>query len=150
MNKMCNTTKEVQELILIYNSLMSIFKDNKNTYTILLDYQANKLMFQMSDDKDFNITKYASCNKVMAAEAIDSIRNNFILNHDITLPQIGPQGIKFPDMNFYSYIMCHHLKNTKFDLIITARTKDDEERMEIAQEKAMQKHNKQMSLLKKD
>lgn len=137
--------KDLEQLIKIYNFAMNLFKDDDNIYKILLDYNKNTLTFEMKNNKDFSITKQVSCNRIKATETIDLIRNNFILNHDITLPQRGKISIKLPDTNFYSFVMCHNIKNTKFDLYVVIRTKEDEKRMEIAQEKAMQKHNEQVT-----
>ena len=130
---------ELEQVINLYSYLMELFKYDKNNYTILLDYQNNTLTFDMKNKKDFKITKFVNCDKYSAEKTIDLIRNNFIINHDITLPLRGMQTIKLPDINFYSYIMCHHLKNNKFDLIVTIRTKDDEKRMDEAQNKIFMK-----------
>lgn len=141
--------KDLEQLINIYNVLMTLFKDDDNIYKILLDYKENRLSFQMTNDKNFTITKYVNCNKLEAAKAIDLIRNNFIFNHEIKLPQKGKISIKLPDLNYYSYIMCHNIKNTKFNLYVTIRTKEDEKRMEIAQEKARKKIDEQITYKKR-
>ena len=136
--------KDLKQLINLYNFFMTLFKDDDNIYKIILDYKENKLSFQMSNDKNFIITKHVNCNQLEAVETIDLIRNNFILNHEISSSQKGKISLKLPDVNYYSYIMCHTLKNTKFDLCVNVITKEDEKRMNIAQEKALQKQNEQV------
>ena len=141
--------KDLEHLINIYNFFMTLFKDDNNIYKIILDYKDNKLSFEMTNDKNFSITKHVKCNKIEAAETIDLIRNNFILNHEINIPFKGKIVIKLPDINTYSYIMCHNIKNTKFDLFVTIRDKEDEQRMNEAHQKAIDKHNEQITKQKR-
>lgn len=140
--------KDLEQLVKLYNFLMILFEDDQNIYKILLDYNRNKLAFEMTNNKNFTITKQVNCSKLEATEIMDLIRNNFIFNHDITLPQRGKISIKLPDTNFYSYVMCHNIKNTKFDLYVVVRSKDDEDRMEIAQQKALKKYNEKITYKK--
>ena len=45
--------------------------------------------------------------------------------------------------------MTHNIKNTKFDLFVTIRDKEDEQRMNEAHQKAIDKHNEQITKQKR-
>lgn len=137
--------ENIRRLINQYVCNMNLLREDDKRYTIIVDYDAidENLVLTINDgdsysmvDKNnyqFNLTMSAKCNSYEANFATEFIRDNFIANHSISIPEIGPM---YFNNNMYN---CHHLKNTRFDLIISLNNYNDYENAYIAQEKAKRK-----------
>ena len=142
--------ENVKRLVNQYLCNMNFLRDDNNNYTIFINYNeiSSCLFLQVIDgdsysmaskaNNSFKLVLNAKCNYLEAIDAINYIRDNFIENHSITIPEIGPMPIRINNTN-YNYINCHHLRNTRFDLIITLKTENCFECAYIAQEKAKRK-----------
>lgn len=129
--------EKVQSFMSLFNAILEELKTNPNQYFIYIDSEENsqnhcmkKYSISIKDYynnpifyKDLYITKEK------LTEITNQIRDNFIENHAISLPSIHKN-----EMNDTFY---HHLKNTKFELIIHIQNENDYKDALEAQEKAL-------------
>lgn len=143
--------KNYQTFINVYKALIEDFKNDDYKYSIVLDYKDDMFNFSISNDLDeFVFSKKITMSIDDASFLIDEIRNDFIFSHKITLPGIKNDfKIKLPNLNKYSYVRCHHIKNTKFDIVVVIRNRSDENRALMAQKEALTKLEDEFKVLKK-
>lgn len=122
-------------------TILDCMNDN-NKYNITIDYNDNELCFIMCNRNTLEVilSKRINIGLIESRNFIDKIRSDFIANHHISSPEINMYDIKLPSINC-SYIMCHHIQNTKFDLMVTIRNENDKVRAKISQQMAIEKIN---------
>lgn len=142
--------ENIKRLVSQYLCNMRLLADDNKRYTIILNYNDmyNNLFLQICEGDNYSIINKknnsfkliinAECDYLEASEAINIIRNDFIQNHNIAIPEIGPMPVRIDDTNYY-YINCHHLRNTRFDFLVTLKTDNCFENAYIAQERAKRK-----------
>lgn len=126
--------KQFNDFFNIYALVIEDCINDENKYDILVDYINGSFscIIRNKETKEITYSKKIVTNYLEANLAIDTIRNNFIFNHFISLPGINNNS----DLNS---IKVHNLMNTKFNLLITLRNGNDLERAYIAQKYALDK-----------
>ncbi|MEG2028830.1 MAG: hypothetical protein RRY16_02360 [Bacilli bacterium] len=140
INSQTSNNIDLKNFFEIYKLMIADCTEDSNKYNITIDYNNNTFYFVMTnrDTLEVILSKRCQVDLITARNTIELIRNDFISNHRISLPGINRYNLELPNLKC-SYIMCHHIQNTKFDLLITIRNEYDRKMADIAQNYALNK-----------
>ena len=126
--------EEIEGFYLLLSAVLETLNYCPNQYFIYVDYKEHIGKFTISIKNQYEnyiFQKDLFLNKQEASKIINKFRNDFIENQSIFLPSIHKKELN--DLQF------HHIKSTKFELIIPIQNDIDYKNAIDAQSKAMMK-----------